>query len=240
MQDRDTLKTALVTGGARGIGAGICRALAADGWYVYINYSRSKSEAEALASELGGRAVCADLRDASAADAMLAEIGDVGLLVNNAGCAHYGLLQDMTDEEWRRLFSLNTDAMFRASRAVIPGMVRRKSGCILNLSSVWGMRGGSCETAYSATKGAVIAFTRSLACELGPSGIRVNAICPGVIDTAMLSNLSEEDKRALADETPLGRLGTPEDVGALAAFLASERASFITGQAIGCDGGFGV
>ena len=138
MQDRDTLKTALVTGGARGIGAGICRALAADGWYVYINYSRSKSEAEALASELGGRAVCADLRDASAADAMLAEIGDVGLLVNNAGCAHYGLLQDMTDEEWRRLFSLNTDAMFRASRAVIPGMVRRKSGCILNLSSVWG------------------------------------------------------------------------------------------------------
>lgn len=240
MQTRDTLKTALVTGGARGIGAGISRALAADGWFVYINYSRSKAEAETLAEELGGRAVCADMRDGEAAEAMLRELGDIALLCNNAGCAHYGLLQDMTDEEWRRLFSLNTDAMFRACRAVIPGMVRRKSGCIINLSSVWGARGGSCETAYSATKGAVIAFTRSLACELGPSGIRVNAICPGVIDTAMIANLTEEDRRELADETPLCRLGTPEDVGALAAFLASERASFITGQAIGCDGGFGV
>ena len=219
---------------------GRARRLAAEGYYVYVNYSRAREEAEALARSIGGEAVCADVSDAAAVVEMFKTIGTPDVLVNNAGVAWYGLLQDMTDADWHRLFSVNTDGMFRCCRAAIPGMVREQRGSIINLSSVWGVRGGSCEAAYSATKGAVLAFTKALSKELGPSGIRVNAVCPGVIDTAMLSNLSSEDKAALAEETPLGRLGTPEDVAALIAFLASDEAGFITGQCIGCDGGFGV
>lgn len=235
-----TLKKALVTGGGRGIGAAVCRALAEDGWYVYVNYSRAKAEAEALAAEIGGEAVCADVSDAAAVTEMFRTVGNVELLVNNAGVAWYGLLQDMTDADWRRLFSVNTDAAFYCCRAAIPGMVHEKRGCIINLSSVWGVYGGACEAAYSASKGAILALTKALAKELGPSGIRVNAVCPGVIDTAMIGNLSADDKAALAEDTPLGRLGTPEDVASLVSFLASGSAGFLTAQCIGCDGGFGA
>ena len=240
MQTARPLKKALVTGGARGIGAAICRALAHYGWYVLVNYAHSREEAEALALSLGGEAVCADVSDSAAVARMAETVGDVELVVNNAGVAWYGLMQDMTDAEWHTLLRTNTDAAFYVSRAFIPGMVRAHRGCILNMSSIWGVCGGSCEAAYSASKGALIALTKALAKELGPAGIRVNAIAPGVIETAMLAHLSAEDLTELAEETPLGRLGTPEDVGELAAFLASERAAFITGQIIGCDGGFGL
>ncbi|MBQ3276095.1 MAG: 3-oxoacyl-ACP reductase FabG [Oscillospiraceae bacterium] len=234
------MKKALVTGGSRGIGAAICRALARDGWKVYINYNESGDKARALAEETGGVAVWADVSDEAAVRAMFDAVGDVDLLVSNAGIAHAELVQDLSEADWRRLFAVNTDGAFHAVRAAVPGMIRRKRGNIIIITSVCGVWGSSCETAYSATKGALIAMAKSLFKELGPSGIRVNAIAPGVIDTDMTACFSAEEKAAMAADTPLGRIGTPEDVAELAAFLASDRASFITGQIIGCDGGFAL
>lgn len=231
-------RTALVTGGAGGIGSAICRALAEDGWDVIIAYHRSGEAAEKLASELGGRAVFGDLTVPEEVEALFAQAGHTDLLVNNAGVSHYGLLTDMSYEEWRDLFRVNTDAVFLCCKAAIPHMVHEKRGCILNVSSMWGQAGGSCEAAYSASKAAVIGLTKALAKELGPSGIRVNCVAPGVIRTRMLDRFSAEDLEALRQETPLERLGTPEDVGALVAFLASDKARFLTGQVIGLNGGF--
>ena len=233
-------KTALITGASRGIGAAVARSLAADGWEVVINYKDSADKAAALARELGARAVCADVSDEAAVAAMFDRIGPVGLLVCNAGICDYGLLTDLSPARWRELFAVNMDGMYHCCRAAIPAMVRDKAGCIITVSSVWGRYGASCEAAYSATKGAVIAFTKAMAKELGPSGIRVNCVAPGVIDTDMLADFDFADRAALAAETPLGRLGRPEDVAGLIAFLASEKASFLTGQIIGCDGGFGA
>ncbi len=235
--DRD-MKRALVTGGSRGIGAATCRALARDGWQVFINYNESKDRALALAEETGGTAVWADVSDEAAVKAMFETVGDVDLLVSNAGIAHADLVQCLTAGDWHRLFSVNTDGAFYAVRAAVPGMIRRRHGNIVIITSVCGVYGSACEAAYSATKGALISFTKALYKELGPSGIRVNAIAPGVIDTEMISCFSAEEKAAMAADTPLGRLGTAEDIAELAAFLASDRASFITGQIIGCDGGF--
>ena len=182
----------------------------------------------------------ADVSDPRAVEAMFDAVGDVDLLVSNAGIAHPELVQNVTDEVWRRLFAVNADGAFHAVRAAVPGMVRRKSGNIIIITSVCGVWGSSCEAAYSATKGALISLTKSLFKELGPSGIRVNAIAPGVIDTDMTACFTAEEKAVMAADTPLGRIGTPEDVAELAAFLASSRASFITGQIIGCDGGFAL
>lgn len=240
MEAGKTVKKALVTGGSRGIGAAIVRALARDGWHVYIHYHRSAGAAQALAEETGGEAVGGDVALPLDVKTIFQRTGPVDLLVNNAGVAHYGLLQDMTEMEWRRLFAVNTDGAFRCCREAIPAMVRRRSGCIINTASVWGQCGASCEAAYSASKGALIAFTKALAKELGPSGVRVNCVCPGVIDTDMIANLTGEDKKALAADTPLGRIGTPEDVAELVSFLASDRAAFITGQVIAVDGGFAL
>ena len=240
MQTPGNMKKALVTGGSRGIGAAICRALGRDGWQVYINYNESKDKAEALAEEIGGTAVWADVSDPRAVETMFDTVGDVELLVSNAGIAHPELVQNVSDEVWRRLFAVNADGAFHTIRAAVPGMVRRKSGNIIIITSVCGVWGSSCEAAYSATKGALISLTKSLFKELGPSGIRVNAIAPGVIDTDMTACFTAEEKAAMAADTPLGRIGTPEDVAELAAFLASDRAGFITGQIIGCDGGFAL
>ena len=240
MQTPGDMKKALVTGGSRGIGAAICRALGRDGWQVYINYNESKDRAEALAEEIGGTAVWADVSDPRAVETMFDTVGDVELLVSNAGIAHPELVQNVSDEVWRRLFAVNADGAFHTVRAAVPGMVRRKSGNIIIITSVCGVWGSSCEAAYSATKGALISLTKSLFKELGPSGIRVNAIAPGVIDTDMTACFTAEEKAAMAADTPLGRIGTPEDVAELAAFLASDRAGFITGQIIGCDGGFAL
>ena len=233
-----SVKKALVTGGSRGIGAATCRALARDGWQVFINYNESKDAAEALAREIGGTAVWADVADEAAVNAMFRQVGDVDLLVSNAGIAHAELVQELSPADWHRLFSVNADGAFHAIRAAVPGMVRRKSGNIVIITSVCGVYGSSCEAGYSATKGALISMALSLYKELGPSGIRVNAIAPGVIETDMTACFTAEEKAAMAADTPLGRIGTPEAVAELAAFLASDRASFITGQIIGCDGGF--
>ena len=232
-------KSALITGSSRGIGAAVARKLAQDGWDVVINYKESEDKALALAAELGCRAIRADVSDPEAVQAMFREIGPVGLLVCNAGICEYGLVTDLSPERWREIFAVNTEGMYHCCRAAIPGMVHEKAGCILTVSSVWGLYGASCEAAYSASKGAIIAFSKALAKELGPSGIRVNCIAPGVIETDMLAQFDFADKAALSEDTPLGRLGTPEDVAELAGFLASDKAAFITGQVIGCDGGFG-
>ena len=234
------VRKALVTGGSRGIGAATCRCLARDGWTVFINYNESKDKALALAEEIGGTAVWADVSDPAAVKAMFDAVGDVELLVNNAGIAHAEQVQDLTDQVWRQLYGVNIDGAFFCTRAAVPGMIRAKKGCIINITSVCGVYGSSCEAAYSSTKGAMISMTRSLFKELGPSGIRVNAIAPGVIDTDMTACFSAEEMAAMAADTPLGRIGRPEDIAELAAFLASDRASFITGEIIGCDGGFRV
>jgi len=230
-------KTALITGGAKGIGAAISRELAASGWRAVINYHTSERAAHALAAEIGGLAIGADVRDRDQVMAMFETAGEVELLVNNAGIADYGLFTDMTDARWREMFAVNVDGVFHCTQGVLPWMVRAKRGVILNIASAWGMTGASCEAAYAASKAAVIGLTKSLAKELGPSGIRVNCIAPGAVDTDMLSALTAADLEAVRDETPLGILGTPSDVAHLAVFLASDRARFIMGQVISPNGG---
>lgn len=230
-------KTALVTGGARGIGAAICRALAADGWDVQIHYHTSEQAARALAAELGGIAIRADVRDFAAVEAMFRTAGPVDLLVNNAGVAAYGLFTDMSSAEWRNLFAVNVDGVFHCTRRALPHMIREKRGGIINVASIWGITGASCEAAYAAAKAAVIGLSKSLAKELGPSGIRVNCIAPGAIQTEMLAALTPEDSAEIRRETPLGTLGSPEDVAHLVAYLASDRARFVTGQVVSPNGG---
>lgn len=231
------MKKALVTGSSRGIGAATARALAAEGWRVTLNYLNSRDRAETLAAELGTEALRADVADPAQVRELFAAAGPFDLLVCNAGIAWSGLIQDMTDDEWRRIFDVNVNGMFHCCREAIPYMVEKKRGCIICTSSILGVRGGSCETAYSATKGAVISFVKGLAKELGPSGIRVNAVAPGAVDTDMLSCFTAEDKAAMAENSALGRIGLPEDIARVTAFLASDAASFITGQILGADGG---
>ena len=240
-------KIALVTGSSRGIGRATARELAREGWKVCINYRVRRDCAESLLEEIsafGGEAMIygADVSRREEVNAMVAAIkanwGEVSLLVNNAGVAGQALFQDVTDELWHRYFSVNVDGAFHAIQAVLPPMLREHEGCIINVSSMWGLRGASCEVTYSCTKAALIAMSRSLALELAPTNIRVNCIAPGVIKTDMLDALPAEVLPQLAEETPLRRLGTPEDIAHLAVFLASDKSSFITGQVITADGGF--
>ena len=230
------MKKALVTGSSRGIGAECARALAQEGWRVTINYLNSRDKAEALAAELGSEAVRCDVSDSAQVRAMFERTGGVDLLVSNAGIAWSGLLAEMTDGEWRRIVDVNLGGAFNCCRAAIPDMVHEKAGSIICISSILGVYGGSCETAYSATKGALIAFVKGLAKELGPSGIRVNGIAPGSIDTDMLSCFTAEDKAGMVENTYLGRLGRPEDVARAVCFLAGDGSGFITGQVLGVDG----
>ncbi len=240
-------KIALVTGSSRGIGRAVAGRLARSGWAVCINYRVRQDCAESLAAELAAEGcrcmtVQADVSDRAQVNHMVRRVeetfGPVSLLVNNAGVAGQALFQDVTDELWHRYFSVNVDGAFHAIQAVLPHMLRRHSGCIVNVSSIWGLRGASCEVTYSATKAALIGLTRSLAAELAPTHIRVNCVAPGVIRTDMLDALPPEVLPQLAQETPMGRLGTPEDIAAAVAFLASEEADFITGQVLTADGGF--
>lgn len=234
------LRQALITGSSRGIGAATARRLAADGWNVIVHYHESLCAARALSQELHCPALQADMADPGQVSALFKKVGPVGLLVCNAGIAQYGLLTDTGEEAWHRLLEVNLSGVYRCCRAAIPAMVHEKAGNIVLVSSVWGICGASCEAAYSATKAAVIGLTKSLAKELGPSGIRVNCVAPGVIDTDMLSQFDRADRAALAAQTPLGRLGRPEDVAEVVAFLSSDRSGFLTGQVIGVDGGFGM
>ena len=240
-------KIALVTGSSRGIGRAVAAQLARDGWAVCINYIERRDCAEALAAQLsaeGCRVMIhqADVANKADVDAMVRDVeetfGPVSLLVNNAGIAGQCLFQDVTPELWHRFFGVNVDGAYHTIHAVLPHMLHEHAGCIVNISSIWGLRGASCEATYSATKHALIGLTRSLAAELGPTGIRVNYVAPGVIRTDMLDALPAEALPMLAEETPLGRLGTPEDIAHAVAFLADEKASFITGQVLTSDGGF--
>ncbi len=238
-------KTALVTGASGGIGSATAKKLAKD-YRVAVHYNNGKEQAEKLCREInasGGMAspFCCDVSDSAQVTEMFADIkrqlGGVHLLVNNAAVAQNGLLIDMTDDEWNRIISVNLSGCFYCSREALREMVYKQSGVIINISSIWGITGASCEAAYSAAKAGVIGLTKALAKEYGPSGIRVNCIAPGVIDTAMNKNLTENDLNALCEQTPLCRTGTPDEIADVAAFLASEQAGFITGQVISPNGG---
>ena len=240
-------KSVLLTGASRGIGAAAALSFARHGWQVVVNYLRSEEQALAVCRQInaaGGSAlpVQADVSRPEQAKTLVetsvAAFGGLDALVCNAGIAlPQMLLTDVTDDQWRSLFAADVDGVFYPVRAALPYFVRQKSGSIVTISSMWGQVGGSCEVAYSAAKGAVIAFTKALAKEVGPSGIRVNCVCPGVIQTEMNGHLSSEDLEALRLETPLETLGRPEDVAETVRFLCSEEARFITGQVIGVNGG---
>ena len=240
-------QVALVTGASRGIGRAVAMELGRAGYAVCVNYLNSEDAARQVADTLraGGSdaiALRADVADGAAVAEMVRrtekELGPVTLLVNNAGVAGQAQFQDITDEMWNRYLAVNLGGARNTIRAVLPHMLSEKRGAIVNISSIWGLRGASCEVAYACTKAGIIALTRSLAAELGPSQIRVNCVAPGVIDTDMVQVLGQETLRDLAEQTPLGRLGRPEDIAHAVAFLASDKASFITGQVLGADGGF--
>ena len=243
------MKTVLITGASRGIGKEIALKFAREGYNVVLNYNANEKKAKLVASEiekLGTKylLVKADVSVESEVSAMvklaLKEFGAIDVLVNNAGVALSKLFQQTSSEEVARTFGVNTFGVINCSKAVVPNMVSEKAGKIINISSIWGKVGASMETIYSASKGAVIAFTLALAKELAPSNISVNCVCPGVIDTDMLLNLNNDEKADLKMQTPLSRLGTPEDVANAVYFLASDNASFITGQVITVDGGFAL
>lgn len=235
------MKTALVTGASRGIGAQIVRKLAEMGWQVAFTYLHSEEAAKSLAAETGALAIRCDARNesqvAAATETVLRTFRHVDALVHNAGTAWSGLLQDMPTETWDDLFSLHVKGAFLHTKALLPSMISRQQGSIIYITSMWGEVGASMEVGYSACKAALIGMMKGLAKEVGPSFIRVNCVSPGVIDTDMMKGYSSEDKQALAEETPLGRLGKTRDVAAAVAFLLSDEAAFITGQTLSVNGG---
>ena len=233
-------KSVLITGSSRGIGAACARAFSREGYSTAINFINSQNKAEELARELSCSAFRADVSEPEQVNELFRKIGNVDVLVCNAGIAMQKMLEDTTPEEWRRIFAVNVDGVYNTCKAAIPHMVRERWGRIIIMSSMWGIRGASCEVAYSASKAALLGFTKALAKELGPSGVTVNCIAPGVIDTEMNSDILPKVMDELREQTPLCRLGMPDDVAELAIFLASEKAAFITGQIICADGGIAV
>jgi 3-oxoacyl-[acyl-carrier protein] reductase len=233
-------KTALVTGASRGIGRGIAIELAGAGANVVVAYNSGRDEAHAVATEVGGRAVQADLSDPESAKALVDEAGDLDILVNNAGVTRDGLIARMPDDDWRAVLEINLSSVFYTCRAAARGMMRRRSGAIVNLSSIVGVHGNPGQTNYAASKAGIIGLTKSLARELGSRGVRANVVAPGYVKTRLTDVLPEEAQASMLANTPLGRLGDPADVAGAVRFLVSDEASFITGEVLLVDGGLGM
>jgi 3-oxoacyl-[acyl-carrier protein] reductase len=230
------MATVVITGGSRGIGAAAVDLFSQRGDRVFFLYEKHHQAAQAVAQATGATAICCDVADGEAVKKAFASIGQVDILICNAGIMHFGLLSMMEEATWDRLFDVNVKGIFHCVRAAMPGFLKKQSGCVITVSSMWGQVGASCEAAYSATKGAVIALTKALAKELGPSGIRVNCVAPGVILTDMCANVEPEILEEMAQENCVGRNGTAEDVAKAMAYLAD--ADFVTGQILPVNGGF--
>ncbi len=233
-------KTALVTGASRGIGRAIAIELAAGGAAVVVGYRSGRDEAEALAAELGGRAVQADVSSAEDAKRLVEEAGDLDILVNNAGLTRDGLLPRMPDDDWRTVIETNLSSVFYTCRAVCRPMMKKRGGSIVNVSSIVGVHGNAGQTNYAASKAGIIGFTKSLAKELGGRNVRANVVAPGYVKTQLTDVLPEEATGLMLANTPLGRLGEPEDIAGAVRFLCSDAASFITGEVLLVDGGLGM
>ena len=231
------MKTALVTGGCGGIGEAICKKLSDDGYFVYINYAHSKEKAEKLADKINGKAVCFDVADNGAVISSLENIGLLDLLVNNAGISEIELFTSISAEKSEKILNINLKGAMNCARAALKEMIKAKKGNIINISSMWGQCGASCEVDYSASKAGLIGFTKALAKEVAPSGIRVNCISPGFIMTEMNRHFTAEDLELIREDIPLGIFGTPEHVADAVAFMASDRAAYITGQVLAVNGG---
>lgn len=235
------MKNVLIIGGSRGIGAETVRQFRQAGDNVVFTYLRSELEADALRQETGASPIRCDVKHSDsvriAIDKAVSLMGRIDVLVCNAAIADYNLITDIGESRWEEVIDTNLNGVFYCVEHVLPAMISRKSGCIITVGSMWGQTGASCEIAYSASKAGVIGLTKALAKEVGPSGIRVNCVSPGMIDTEMNSNVDEESKAAIADETPLCRIGSPAEVAAAIRYLASDEAGFITGQVLGVNGG---
>ena len=228
--------TTVITGGSRGIGAAAVERFAARGDRVFFLYEKEHRAARAVAEKTGATPICCDVADAEAVRQAFRRIGDVDILINNAGICYYGLMSMMPERDWDRIFAVNVKGIYHCVNAAMPSFLQKQKGCVINVTSMWGRVGASCEAAYSATKGAVIALTKALAKELGPSGIRVNAVAPGVILTDMCAEVDPEILKDMAGEAPVGRNGTPMDVAQAMEYLAN--ADFVTGHILNVDGGY--
>lgn len=231
------MKTALVTGGTGGIGQAICRKLSEDGYYVIVNYLHSEEKARQLAGEISGKALKFDVSDIDEIEKISGQTGKINLLVNNAGISEIDLFTGISREKSARIMDINLNGTMNCTRIFLPYMIHEKSGCIINISSMWGQVGASCEVDYSATKAGIIGFTKALAKEVAPSGIRVNCVSPGFIMTEMNRRFTAEELDAIKEEIPLGFFGKPEHVADTVSFLASEKSEYITGQVIAVNGG---
>ncbi len=234
------MKNVLITGASRGIGAECAKVFSAAGYRVFVNYNKSEKEAFRLCDEINGIPVHADISKSDDVlkmiDYIIKNYGKISILINNAGIAlPQMLITDISEEEWNSIFNINVKGMFLVTKAVLPSMIHEKEGSIINISSIWGITGGSCEVCYSASKSAIIGFTKALSKEVGPSGVKVNCIAPGVIKTDMNNNLTDEDYEALKEDTPLEKIGMPDDIAKAALFLAEQ--NFITGEIINISGG---
>jgi 3-oxoacyl-[acyl-carrier protein] reductase len=230
------MATVVITGGSRGIGAAAVRLFAARGDRVYFLYEKHHEAAKAVAEETGAVAVCCDVADGQAVKSAFKQIPDIDILICNAGICQYGLMSMTPETQWDRIFDVNVKGIYHCVNAATPSFLQKQAGCVITVSSMWGQVGASCEAAYSATKGAVIALTKALAKELGPSGIRVNCVAPGVILTDMCANVEPEIMDEMKNETPVGRNGTPTDIAKAMAYLAD--AEFITGHVLSVNGGY--
>jgi 3-oxoacyl-[acyl-carrier protein] reductase len=233
-------KHALVTGASRGIGKAIALELGNAGASVVVGYRSGRDEAEAVASECGGRAIQADVANPDEAARLVEESGDLDVLVNNAGLTRDGLIARMPDEDWRDVLETNLSAVFYTCRAVARSMMKRRSGSIVNVSSIVGLHGNPGQTNYAASKAGLIGFTKSLARELGSRGVRANVIAPGYVSSRLTDEISEDMRSLMLQNTPLGRFGEPEDVAGAVRFLCSDEAAFITGEVLLVDGGLGM